>query len=282
MPSGPPRRTPLTHGKPRSFWRRRRKQGLGWALSKIELGKRLLLLGLTNTILNLTTVPAQDNIFISCAHSHVDFHSSSNCWVCRAMPLSVMDGLPWWVLPLRYGDFIPLCSFLKQQKGTFLSLTNHNISLLSWCKKKPLMGWGHRVTFNMNTSLTRTYTSYMKKKGGGLSYKRGIGLPVPWTTLPGLGWIFLDDSWEKTVDYSRYYLLRTKRTQSWIWRRPLDLQKLKYMGYLSPEQCKQIFEVTYHPNWSVQWPGSKGKYNPKICWVARNGTQWLCGLNLWP
>ena len=29
------------------------------------------------------------------------------------------------------------------------------------------MGWGHRVTFNMNTSLTevtRTYTSYMKNK----------------------------------------------------------------------------------------------------------------------
>ena len=37
--------------------------------------------------------------------------------------LSVMDGLPWWVSPLRYGDFIPLCSFLEQQKGTFLSLS---------------------------------------------------------------------------------------------------------------------------------------------------------------
>ena len=31
----------------------------------MELGKRLLLLGLTNAILNLTTVPAQDNVFIS-------------------------------------------------------------------------------------------------------------------------------------------------------------------------------------------------------------------------
>ena len=202
MPSGPPRRTPLTHGKPRSFWRRRRKQGLGQALSKIELGKQLLLLGLTNTILNLTTVPAQDNVFISWAHSHVDFHNSSNCWVCRAMPLSIMDGLPWWVLPLRYGDFIPLCSFLKQQKGTFLSLTNHNISLLSWCKKKPLMGWGHRVTFNMNTSLRRTYTSYMKKK----KKRRGALLQErdrpPGTlnnpTRSGMnisGWLLRKDTW---------------------------------------------------------------------------------------
>ena len=31
----------------------------------MELGKQLLLLGLTNAILNLTTVPAQDNVFIS-------------------------------------------------------------------------------------------------------------------------------------------------------------------------------------------------------------------------
>ena len=133
----------------------------------MELGKQLLLLGLTKAILNLTTVPAQDNIFISWAHSYTDFNNSPNCWVCGAMPMSVMDGLPWWVLPLRYGAFIPLCSFLEQQKETFLSLTNHNLSLLSWCKKKPSMGLGHRVTFNMNTSLmevTRAYTSYMKNK----------------------------------------------------------------------------------------------------------------------
>ena len=29
------------------------------------------------------------------AHSYANFHSTSNCWVCGAMPLSVMDGLPW-------------------------------------------------------------------------------------------------------------------------------------------------------------------------------------------
>ena len=62
----------------------------------------------------------------------------------------------------------------------------------------------------------------------------------------------------------------------------LDPKVLKYVGFLSSEQCKQIFEVTYHPNRSVQWPGSNWKYNPGIRWVAPNGTQWLCGLNSWP
>ena len=57
-------------------------------------------------------VSTQDNVFISWAHSYADFHSTPNCWVCGAMPLSVMDGLPWWVSPLCQGDFKPLCSFL--------------------------------------------------------------------------------------------------------------------------------------------------------------------------
>ena len=54
---------------------------------------------------------------------------NSNCWV--------MDRLPWWVSPLCYGDF----------------LTNHNPCLLSWCKKKPSMGQGQRVTFNVKILL---------------------------------------------------------------------------------------------------------------------------------
>jgi len=59
----------------------------------MELGKRLLLLGLTKAILNLTTVPAQDHVFISWAHSIEDFNNSPNCWGCGAMPMSVMDTL---------------------------------------------------------------------------------------------------------------------------------------------------------------------------------------------
>ena len=90
-----------------------------------------LLLGCINVILNLTSVSSQDNVFISWAHSYVDFHNTSNCWVCGAMPLSVMDGFPWWVSLPHQGDFKALCSFLGQQKKTFLSLVSHNLSLLS-------------------------------------------------------------------------------------------------------------------------------------------------------
>ena len=57
---------------------------------RMKLYNQLLLLGLINVILNLTS----DNAFISWAHSYTDFHNTYNCWICGAMPLSVMDGLP--------------------------------------------------------------------------------------------------------------------------------------------------------------------------------------------
>ena len=59
----------------------------------MKLHNQILLLGLINMILNLTSVSTQDNVFISWAYFYADFHNTSNCWVCGAMPLSVMDGL---------------------------------------------------------------------------------------------------------------------------------------------------------------------------------------------
>ena len=41
---------------------------------------------LTPKILSLPFDP-QDNAFLSWAHSYAAFHSWSNCWVCRVLPL---------------------------------------------------------------------------------------------------------------------------------------------------------------------------------------------------
>ena len=100
----------------------------------------------------------------------MDFHNTSNCWVYGAMPLSVMDGLPWWVSLLHQGDFKPFCSFLGQQKETFFSLVNHNLSLLSWCKPDlQSTDSGHGVTFDVNTKFHRSnkslYLIFKEQKG---------------------------------------------------------------------------------------------------------------------
>nr|AGE09547.1 envelope protein syncytin-rum1 [Antidorcas marsupialis] len=251
----------------------------------MELGKRLLLLSLINAILNLTTVPVQGNIFISWAHSYTNFYNSSNCWVRGAMPLSVMDGRPWWVSPLEKGDLIPLCSFLEKQKGIYSSLFNHDLSLLSWCKKEPSMGLGHRVTFNINASyaaIRSAYDSYMNK---------------PKKDAPAEGEKasrYLGEYYQVWDDYfwmtSERGQVITPATICWEQKehkigfadRPIDPNDLKHMGFLSPAQCKQILDLTYHPSRSAQWPGSDWKYSPGIRWIAPNGTKWVCGSNIWP
>ena len=95
----------------------------------MQLYSQLLLQGLASILLRLPTVSAQDHVFISWAHSYVDFHTKSNCWVCGAMPTSVMDGLPWWVSPLQRGYMPSLYDFLhqaKQQKSSMETvITTH-------------------------------------------------------------------------------------------------------------------------------------------------------------
>ena len=156
------RGTPLTLKRLRSSLRRRRKRRSWTSPFRMKPHNQLLLLGLINMILNLTSVSIQDNVLISWTHSYADFHNTSNFWVCAAMPLSVTDGLPWWVSPLHQGDFKPLCSFLgQQQKKTFLSLVSHNLSLLSWCKPDlQSIDLGHGVTFDVNTSFTGVTKAY--------------------------------------------------------------------------------------------------------------------------
>ena len=84
---------------------------------------------------------------------------------CGAVPLSVMDGHSWQVSPLCQGDFKPLCSFLGQQKETFLSLVNHSLSLFSWCKPDlQSIGLGHGVTYYVNTSFIEVVKSVIQNR----------------------------------------------------------------------------------------------------------------------
>ena len=101
-------RDPADPGETKTTLKKKEKKIPDELPLRMKLHNQLLLLGLINVILNLTS----DNVLISRAHSYADFHNTSNCWVCGAMPLSVMDGLPWWVSPLWQADFKPLCCFL--------------------------------------------------------------------------------------------------------------------------------------------------------------------------
>ena len=69
------------------------------------------LLLLTLKILSLPLDP-QDNVFLSWGHSYAVFHNRSNCWVCRALPSSSVEGFPWWTSPLQGKGFLQVCEYL--------------------------------------------------------------------------------------------------------------------------------------------------------------------------
>ena len=59
-------------------------------------------------------------------------------------------------MSLLHRAFKPLFFFLGQQNETFLSLVNHNLSLLSWCKPDlQSIDSGHGVTYYVNTSFIK-------------------------------------------------------------------------------------------------------------------------------
>ena len=129
-------------------------------------------------------------------------------------------------------------------KKTFLSLVNHNLSLLSWCKPDlQSIDLGHWVTYDVNTSfieVTKAYTSYLKnkKEKSSLTSKGGqasryveqfyqVWDEYFWMT-PEKGQLIMPTAvcWEQkeqTVGFGDH---------------PLDPKELKYMEYPYPEQCK--------------------------------------------
>ncbi|XP_065791652.1 endogenous retrovirus group PABLB member 1 Env polyprotein-like [Muntiacus reevesi] len=109
-----------------------------------------LVLALACAVMNQAFPRAEGNVFLSWAHSYADSHNASACWVCTAMPLSVVNGLPWWVLPISQEDLPAVCEFLKEYKQIHLSLNSLNITALTWCNSKP---YDSRIRFNASQSL---------------------------------------------------------------------------------------------------------------------------------
>ena len=113
-------------------------------MSLIIYVSRLLL---TPEILSLLFDP-QDNAFLSWAHSYAAFHNRSNCWVCRTLTSSSVEGFPWWTSPLQGKDFLQVCEYLRHQSHVMplLPLMTSNNPRMDWCNILYL-NYGHIVTF---------------------------------------------------------------------------------------------------------------------------------------
>ena len=133
--SGLCRGTPLTLERLRSSLRRRRRRS--WTSPfNMKPHDQLLLFGLINVHIPTWTPPTPPTVGyvgLCLCLWWMDFAGGCHCSTKEILNHSAI--------------------VLGWQKDTFLSLVNHNISLLSWCKPDlQSIDLGHGVTYYINTS----------------------------------------------------------------------------------------------------------------------------------
>ena len=87
--------------------------------------------------------------FLSWAHSYAAFHNWSNCWVCRALPSSSVEGFPWWTSLLQGKVFLQVCEYLQQPSYVMplLHLMTSTNPKMDWCNTL-YFNYRHKVTFD--------------------------------------------------------------------------------------------------------------------------------------
>ncbi|XP_043316135.1 uncharacterized protein LOC122436382 [Cervus canadensis] len=126
-----------------------------------------LVLALACAVMNQAFPSAEGNVFLSWAHSSADFYNTSACRVRTAMPLSVVNGLPWWILPVSQEELPVVCELLKQYKQIYLSPNSLNITALTWRNLKPN---DSRIRFNANQNIrtiSATFNQYVNSSSKG-------------------------------------------------------------------------------------------------------------------
>ena len=56
----------------------------------------------------------QGNVFVSWVHSYAFFQNQLDCWVCGALPMSSVEGFPWWVSPIQGNNYLQVYEFPPQ------------------------------------------------------------------------------------------------------------------------------------------------------------------------
>ena len=146
----------------------------------------------------------------------------------------------WWIdflggCPCSVKEILNHSALFWDNKKTFFSLVNHNLSLLSWCKPDlQSIDSGHGFTFEVNTSfirVTKAYTSYLKNKRK----------KAPWPAREDRPLVMLNNStksgmnisgWPRkgSINYSHHYMLGTKRTKGRVWSPSIRPKRTKIYG----------------------------------------------------
>ncbi|XP_043772571.1 endogenous retrovirus group PABLB member 1 Env polyprotein-like [Cervus elaphus] len=237
-----------------------------------------IVLTLACAIINQAFPQAEANAFVSWAHSYADFYNETACWVCTSMPLSVTEGLPWWVLPFPKNETSALCDFLKKYQKKHRSLITVNFDIDTRCSD-PLDA--SSFYFDVTQSYQEIVNAYSYYEN------RSVSSPNDFNRFEGDYYQIWDEYFWMTPEKGQ---LLTPADICWEQKthvptfggREFPRYHMKHMGLLPTQKCKTVMDVTFIANKSVKWPGTDWENGPGIRWVAPNNTRWICGYNLWP
>ena len=207
---------------------------------------------LTPKILSLLFDP-QDKVFLSWAHSYAASHKWFNCWVCRAVFLSV-EGFLWWASLLQGKDFLQVRNYPCQQQSYVMPLLNlmtSNNPKMDWCNTLCL-NYGHNVTFNFDYTLSWFNDYFTTHKANG---SRSNGF------LPDLYQIWDEIIWltpEKGCPISTAPVCWEQIEPSPEVSQQLNHNDWKHLGFLPQEICNIIIPVFSNPTSGPPfiWPGT--------------------------
>uniref|UniRef100_A0A8D2B812 Envelope protein syncytin-Car1 n=1 Tax=Sciurus vulgaris TaxID=55149 RepID=A0A8D2B812_SCIVU len=218
----------------------------------------------------------ETNSFLNWAQQYATKLQKDNCWICGLLPLSSTSGLPWWVSPLQGDDWTNLQSLIleqKKEKPSLQTATRANVSL--WPINETLSLPGHKKAFTLEQTNVQISTA-IKTHAGSFASNSPPLPPICHRYKDGYYQVWDGNLWlTPTIGH-----LNQKAPICWeqhnhtydIW--PNSTREL---GWTPESQCQQI--VILQAN---DWFGTDWLYRPEISWPAPNGTQWICGTNLWP
>nr|AEX32767.1 envelope protein syncytin-Car1 [Mephitis mephitis] len=222
------------------------------------------------------------NLFLRWAQQYADSLQQSSCWICGLLPLSSTSGLPWWVSPLQGTDWHYLHQYVRDMifhpdSSIFrdISITNRNVS----CWPLVNVTWnspGHKRPFSYPQTV-KIMTEYANSR---IEDKKAL-----WATVKPNNMRYTEDGYFQVWDEFMWLTptigqLNQKALLCWEQRNhSYDAwpNSTRQLGWLPPEACTHIIVLQ-----ATDWFGTDWIRRPGIRWLAPNGTQWLCGTNLWP
>lgn len=216
------------------------------------------------------------NFFLRWAQSYGDRLHKDVCWIYGILPFSSTSGLSWWVSPIQ-PDWLELQVFIKalQSQSTTFNTGFTKADVYHGHINTSFNDTRHGNSFSVNAPEKQGVvlaTSQLQKTKVKLpaiksqNYHHTEGSLQIWD-----GFIWLPPTAGYLSQVAPLCWEQANHTHdSWA-------NSTRERGWLPRQQYENAITCQTRDCFATDWSQHSG-----IAWLALNGTEWLCGSNLWP